>query len=235
MTRRRQSSWHAILSVALGLMFTGCASTAIFQANFDADAVGGLPNPNPPGDPVGDTVWSTAGSSTTMFTVVDDAVIGSRSVRFTNVGPTPRTVGYIPVEASRSVESIYARWIGVLGSANASLDVCLCNGHLFPFGGLRFENGNVQVLTSTGYDTIGNYQSNSTHVVVLAFNRAAGTFNVSFLQGSNTTSRHDMPVLNASAPGATRPVLAMSYGEGGSSTAQYTIDEVVISEKEPEL
>ena len=44
-----------VIIAALSL-FASCKSTAILSANFESDAVGGLPVKNLPGNPVGDSV-----------------------------------------------------------------------------------------------------------------------------------------------------------------------------------
>lgn len=226
---------RSTVAVAIGLVLTGCATSTIFRADFDTDEIDALPDPSPPGAPDGDMIWSTAGGSTTMFSVVNDPVLGSRSARFVNAGPSVRYVGYLPVAASSGADRIYAYWTGVIGSANAPLDVWLGDTHFAPIGGLRFENGDVRVRTSSGYDTIGDYQSGMSHVVILTFDRVAGTFSVSFIQGSHSAARNDMPLLNASAGSTTRPSLYMAYLGSGSSSGQYTADEIVISEREPEM
>ncbi|MCW5557548.1 MAG: hypothetical protein KIT22_06935 [Verrucomicrobiae bacterium] len=230
------STLGRLLLLALaGVFLGGCCSSPIFRANFDADTVGALPNSNPPGNPVGDTIWSTASGDPALLSVVNDPVFSSRSVRFANTGPLIRYVGFIPIDASSSAEKIFAYWAGVMGSASAPLDIWLGDTHFATIGGIRFESGNVRVRTAAGYDTIGSYTPGVSHVVVLTFNRSAGTFGVSFLQGGNSSSSTDLPLITPSAAGTIRPTLYMAYLGGGSASAQYVADDIVISERQPNL
>lgn len=225
----------ALPCVVLALLITGCASTPIFRANFDTDTVGALPNPNPPGNPVGDAIWSTAAGDTNMLVVVNDPVIGSRSLRFANNGPLIRYVGFIPVDMSSGADHVFAYWIGVVGATSAPLDVWLGDTHFSAIGGVRFDGGNLLVRTPTGYDSIGTYAAGTSHVMIFTFNKGAGTFSVSFLQGSHSASQEDMPLLSPAAGTTIRPTLYMSYFSGGSSSARYVVDEVIISEREPDM
>ncbi len=221
-------------TLAAALCFAHTSCTTIFHADFDADAAGALPNANPPGIPAGDIIYSTAGGSTTMLSVVDDAVIGSRSLRFRNDGGFAKYLGFIPVNVSPSANRIYAYWRGVVGSSNAPLDIWLGDTHFSGIGGIRFDGGNVRVRTgSDRFETIGTYQPNVLHAVIFTFHKSAGTFSVNFYQGGASLSRSGLPIENATAGNTVRPTLYMSYYSGGASTARYFCDDVVISQREP--
>lgn len=218
--------------VVLLAALSGCNSTPVLRATFDADDVGAMPSLDLAGDPAGDTLWTTASSPETL-SVVNDPVIGSRSAQFSNTGSLVRMVGFVPVALSSTADKVYAYWTGVVRGGAAPLRISLVADHFEPIGGLRFESGQVFARTPSGDENIGSYETGVSHVVVLTHDRGANTFNISIL-GRNPSSRSDIPVINETAADSLRPFLLMFY-DGGSSDAQYVVDSVFITEKEPEM
>ncbi len=72
--------------------------------------------------------------------------------------------------------------------------------------------------------------------MIFTFNRAARTFGVTFLQEPTPLSRHDMPLISPAAAGTTRPSLYMGFDfAGGGAAQEYVADNIVISEREPDI
>lgn len=142
-------------------------------------------------------------------------------------------VGFVPVAVSSTAEKVYAYWTGVVRGGTAPLHISLVADHFETIGGMRFENGEIFARTPSGDENIGSYETGVSHVVVLTHDREANTFNISVL-GRNPSSRSDIPVINETAADSLRPFLLMFYDDG-SSDAQYVVDSVFISEREPEM
>ncbi len=220
------------LSCTLGLAFTGC--TTLFQADFDADAVGALPASQPPGPPAGDGIYSTSLGSTAMLRVLYSPTLGSRALRFGNAGADPKYLGFSPVQASPGARHIYASWKGIAGGAYAPVDLWLSDYHLSPIGGIRLDRGQVRVRRDgVRYETIGTYQPEVLHTVLFTLDRVAGTFSVHFYQGRTTLSRLGLPLETSGPSTALQPNLIFTYFEGGDAAGRYVCDDILISQRDP--
>ncbi len=234
MTSLVHSPSIATLIVAALFGLTGCGSKILY-APFDADVVGTLPDSSLPGSPSGDQLWSTAGSDTTMLSVVNSPIFSSKSMRFVNDGPTIRYVGFFSKGISTSAHKFYAYWSGTMSPGSAPLDIWLGNTHFAGICGIRLENGNVRLSTGAdAYETIGTYATDTSHVILFTVDKLAGTYDVAFLQSNHNCSRHNVPILNASALATPKPTLYLAYF-GGGGVVNYVIDEVTITMKEPEM
>ena len=221
-----------ILCIFLLSALAGCNSTPVLRATFDTETIGDMPSLDLAGDPAGDALWTTASSEETLA-VVADSVIGSRSARFSNTGSLVRMLGFVPVSLSSSAEKVYAYWTGVIRGGSAPLHISLLAEHYETIGGLRFENGQVFAKTPSGDENIGSYDVGVSHVVLFTHDREAGTFDIAVL-GRNRSSKSGIPVISEPAGNSLRPFLLMHY-DGGSGDAQYVVDSVHISEREPEM
>ncbi len=217
-----------VLAAALALAHTSC--TTLLQADFDADTVGALPDTKLPGDPAGDSIYSTV---TGTLRVVVDLELGSRSLRFGNEGGEVKYLGFVPVAASPRADLIFAHWKGVAGTAHAPLDLWLADIRLSRIGGIRLDRGMVRVRTGVDrFETLGTYQRGVLHTVLFTLDRKAGTFSVHFYQGATTLSRTGLPIETVTG-GAITPMLVLSYGPGGDPAARYVCDDIVISQRNP--
>lgn len=229
------SIYSRLLPLVVSALLTalaGCNSTPVLRATFESDHVGRLPSLDLAGDPSGDMLWTTAGSAETL-SVVSDPVIGSKSVQLTNSGSLVRMLGFVPVELSSSADTVYAYWTGVPRGGAAPLSVSLMAEHFETIGGVRFEDGQVFARTPTGSEAIGSYENDVSHVVILTHHREAGLFDIVII-GRSRASRSGIPVINATVAESRRPFLLIDFGDG-SPDAQYVMDSVFISEKEPEM
>jgi hypothetical protein len=230
--------------VALALL-AGCGTTRIFYASFESDTVGSLPAENPPGPPDGDLIWTSVGNMPAALSVVGSGELATKSLRYANINipAYQRFVGFFSRPVSLAPDkTFYAYWSGRIydDPAGSPLHVYLGNAHFLPMALLEFHNGTVRVQTSGGsspqFETIGTYTSGVQHFVVITVDKAARTYRVSILQRPVSISTGPRPVLNDSALGTNRPTLYLFYSQDGASgSGRYFVDDVTLSEREPEM
>jgi len=231
-----------LVVMLLGLL---CSCSKLFYANFDTDTVGNLPANSPPGAPSGDLIWSSVSIPADGLKVVSNPAFSSRALEYRNVN-TPlyqRYVGFFSKEGNIADNAnIYAYWSGVLDlpSSGSGLRVWLGDGHFKPMAELRFKGSKISVRTSSfgeeeAFEQIGTYSPERSHFVLIAVNKADGTFRISFLQNGNNSNIGPLPVLSNAAMATSRPTLYMYYDEAGGSTGNYVFDEVTISKRIPDM
>ena len=229
-----------LLACMIALLGAGCSSTKpIFRATFDSDTLHEAPNPSPPGDPDRDYIfWYTPDSDSSMVSVVFDGVLASNSVRFANIGGNNgrRSIGFIPIEVSPSATHVYAYWNGVSYISDEPIDIWLGWSYSSPIGGFRLHNGNILLRNSTdGFETIGTFNHGKSQFILLALNKSTRTFDLTFIQGDQTITRHGLEAISSSAVDGSRPVLGMAYVNTRESSAFYVADNIILSQKRPEM
>lgn len=231
MTRR----WSiGIATVLGGALAVGCG-TPIFDANFDADAVGGLPNTSPPGDPVGDEIVlpppppplgsprvvaingipGFTGNVLTYGAYSGLAPLGQVSFRATPVDPTSQRY-MVNWKAMRRYTTGVATVI------------------------LRLHNGAGEDLVRLEVRTERYYIGSSliavtpddvVHEVLIVVDKPSRTYSVVLMDASGriSGSATDRPLLSSAE--ITRPTLVVSFSQFGGT--RYFMDEVLITEECP--
>jgi hypothetical protein len=229
-------------TVLLALLVAGCGSTPIFRANFDSDAVGGLPNENPPGAPTGDLIWTAAGSLPGVVTVVNSGELSTRNLRYANVDVPlyNRYLGFFSTEVTLAPDkSFFAYWNGhiVDDPSGSALDIWLGDGHFAVIALLRFKNGTISVRTGTNeFEQVGNYVSGTDHFILLRVDKSSAQYRLSFVPARGQSfAVGPRSVLSSSALNTSRPTLYAFYSEDRSGSGKYFFDNITISEKEPSM
>ncbi len=224
----------------------GCGSSKIFFANFEADAVGGLPVENPPGDPAGDLIWLSTSTLNGIVAVSNSGELPGKTMRYANVNVPlyNRYVGFLSKEVSLSSNAkLYAYWNGyIVNDVNGSgLEIWLGNSHFMALALLRFKDGKVYYQTGPGspspYVEAGTYVPNKSHFILITVDKATSQYTVGIIQsgGGGTINIGPRAVLNGAALATSRPTLYMLYNEEKNGAGKYFIDNVTISEKEPDM
>ena len=244
-----KTSYVSIFLFCLSFLLVGCNSSKIFYATFESDTVGNLPNEDPPESPAGDLIYTSAGGSSASggsLEVINADVLSSGKTllyRNVNIPLWYRYVGFVSKEVSwEDDRTIYAYWTGSidLDPSGSSLRIWIGNGHFLPLALLEFNDGDIRLQTGTGsnssFETLGSFNENSSHTIILNVDKATQTYAISIIQGGragnlNTGSR---PVLNTDALETERPTLYMWFNEDLSGSGSYEIDEITISKENPE-
>jgi hypothetical protein len=221
--------------LCLGLaMAVGCASGPLFNANFDADAVGSLPNTDPPGQPAGDEIYFVDANQASMqVTVVNSAALGSKSLQYSNanVPVYSRYIGFISKsEALGANQKFRAAWDGRvdLDSNGSALNILLGDPHFIPFAEMRFKDGQVLLRTTLAdtYEPIGPYDESQNHAVFITIDKSTQKYSIVMVPGSVTSGWRT--VLVPEALDTNRPSLYFYYSENKSSSGKYVVDKVAI-------
>jgi hypothetical protein len=227
-------------TLGLTCSLLACESERLLWADFDEDTVGTRPAPNLPGDPAGDTFYTSAapGASPDTVRVVNDTDFG-RSLRYSNVAQPlyARYVGFIGADADASATGYYTTWVGKMSDARgaSALDVWFGDSHFASLAGLRFASGRVWLKTSlTGHELLGTYASGVQHVVIINVNREADTYQLSFIQSGRSLASGSRPVLEPRATDTRNPSVYLYFSEERSSGAHYVIDEVQVAQSFPD-
>ena len=250
MTRSLPPQAVSAFAVGLALLLSACGSTELFRAGFDRDAPGAAPAEHPPGDPSGDRIYASAtlggAASSGLLRVAGNGPGSANGLQYSNVNEPAhnRFVGFIPKPGAwRTDKTYYAYWNGnlQLDPAGSSLAVFLGNGHFAPIVSLKFEGGTVSARASEGdgFEPIGTYAEGRDHLVIISVDQAARTYALSFIQGGHTFNVQDRPIVDQGASPSppvetNQPVLYLLFDEDKSGAGRYLLDNVTISEKEPD-
>jgi hypothetical protein len=236
---RYHNSICLLIASLVTLFSAGCGSTPVFRANFDTDRAHEAPNPSPPDSPNGDVIfWNSYAVDPSMVVVVFDGVLASNSLRFANLGDIERNryVGFVPIEVSTSAAHIYAYWNGVSYISDEPIDIWLGWNYSRQIGGLRLYNGEVLIRNGThSFERIGAFEHGRSQFIMLTINKSSRTFDLTFVQGDNIITRLGVNAIDPETVDDPRPVLGMGYLNGPESSAFYIVDNIIISEKRPDM
>jgi len=245
-----KTGYRVILLFCLAFLCMSCNSSKILYATFESDTIGDLPNENPPESPTGDLIYTSAGSSSAgsgSLEVINANVLNSGKTllyRNVNIPLWNRYVGFVSKEVSWEADrTIYAYWTGSidLEPMGSSLRIWIGNGHFLPLALLEFDDGHVKLQTGSGsnssFETLGDYNENSSHTIILNVNKTTQTYAVSIIQGGRTGNLNTgtRPVLNTLALETERPTLYMWFNQNKSGSGSYEIDDITISKENPEI
>lgn len=224
------------------ILVSACGSTSIFYATFEADTIESPPSENPPEDPPGDLIWTTAGPGYLNHTlsVVNDTKLSSKSLKYANINAPDfnRFVGFVSKEVSLDFgKTFYAYWSGHINLDNTStgLHIWLGDAHLKAIAALEFKDGTVRLQTSEGetptYEAVGTYANDEIHFVIMQVGKSCRCYKISIFQsGGGAIDTGIQRVLNQDALNTQRPTLYLLYFENTSGPGAYVFDNVTISE-----
>jgi len=233
-TSTLRTSITLVVMVIAASALGGCATGTLFRANFDADAVGALPNTSPPGAPVGDFIYLSDPTGTPgQITVVNSAALSSKSLQYANIDIPVfyRYVGFMSTEEMLGANQKFrAIWNGRLDLAtnSSALDIWVGDGHFSSLAAIRFKNGQVLLRTSDTptYENIGSYSESQNHVVTITVDKATQKYSVVMIPGSVLSGWRT--VLHPAALSTDRPTIYFHFSENASSSGKYVVDNVLI-------
>lgn len=210
------------------LTITGCK--ARLDADFEADTVGDIPNEMPAG-PEDDRVYvlEFPGRGTALVTN-SSPLSGSKSLRLSGpggnlAGGVYSTTVYMYSELLEYNEPVYASWLGKL-SAGAATKWVVSDGHFDTLVEIELRNGQFRVNGALA----GNYTAGQKHAVIISMQRN-GRFGATISGSGASGSVSNRPLL--STLDSTSIQLAARL-EGGNAASYYIMDDVNISEDEPD-
>lgn len=243
----------ARLLLLIGLCaFTACKADFVFRDEFTTDTVGLPPNPDPPGDPVGDRISYTTGFGATegLHTVVDDAILGSRALRIQNSdgGPPYQRLVFVPIPMTPAdPDRFRVSWRGAMEFDRDGSDTFFWVTNRFNdlIAGIEFtQEGELrrQVTPSPGIEwaTIGEVTEGKPHSLVWTFDRETRKQQIVLYQESPDDDSL-LPALDTgwvdvvdAVPLADEQVfLNQWFWDSRGSDSYYVIDSVRISTKAP--
>lgn len=219
-----------ILSAALVasvLTLAGCKDR--FEADFEADAVGAAPAQYPASSADDEIFVLETGRGSARVTN-SAPLSGSKSLRINGPGSVfssdlyGATV-YMYAEPLEYNETVYASWLGKL-SAGAGASVMLTKGHFQPMVEVELRNNQFIVNGSVA----GSYTAGQEHLVLITVGRN-GRFSASISGTGATGSVSNQPLLSTFNSTSLQLIAQLL---GGSSSSSYMMDDIGISEDEPE-
>ncbi|MDF1799599.1 MAG: hypothetical protein P1V81_10515 [Planctomycetota bacterium] len=227
------------------LLLPGCKTDVYFHDDFDSQFTNQLPAFDPPGDPVGDTLYSSAGSPGVpgQLVVVNDSTLGSHALRYANV-PSAVNLRYLGFQAApvalTDSDTYWAIWNGVidLDPGGSDLRIWVGDSHFGTGGAIVIDgDGTLRVQTSQGaspsYEDLGTVEEGVEHTVIWTFDRVAETYAVSILQPRGVLQSGVRPVLDTAVLSTTRPMVYFWYHQGATGAGSYVSDDIEILVKEP--
>jgi hypothetical protein len=179
-------------AILTALALGACASGTLFRADFDADALGSLPDTTPPGNPTGDVIYvSDPTNALGQLAVVNSGALASKSVQYSNVNVPvySRFVGFMSKEEVLPANQKFrALWAGRanLDPSGSPLDIWLGDSHFKALAAMRLENGQVRLRTSNAppqYENIGSYSESENHAVFITIDKGTQQYSIVMFPG----------------------------------------------------
>lgn len=225
-TTNHLSAKTAILLILLTA--AGCKSR--LDADFEADSVGSAPAESPASE-ADDSIYvldfHDRGSA---VVTASGALSGNKSLRINGPGSIPAagiyaTSVYMYAEPLQYHEKVYASWSGKLASG-VGAEIMLSNGHFVSLVKIELRNSQFIVNGSVA----GSYTPGQEHMVLITVQRN-GRFSASINGGGAEGSVSNRPLLGSFT---SEHVQLNAQLLGGNSSSYYLLDDVNISEDEPE-
>lgn len=237
------SNRKALMLVLSVLLISGCGSV-LFYDDFENGSVGDQPNMIPPGEPVGDMIYMSTTTGSSLRLIAGPSSGGSAaggqwvSYRKSESDPTLRFVGFMSKEITAGERAFTATWSGraSLSDADGPLDVYLGSAHFGRICGFRVEGGRVLWDEDGNYSDVGAFPNGGVHSVVWTVDRNAQTCVLAINGGGASVSTGARAVTGTGLTflTAARPTLWLQFSEGGIGSSTYALNDVRISETDPE-
>lgn len=235
------------LVVSIAILLTSGCGTQVLRANFDSDPLGGLPLASPPGDPVGDSVWlGTLVSSIEPHAVIiiSDGAISGQSLRYSNadIPGLVREVRFYSKELGSRRPKYWAAWSGRIEDVTDSTSPLIIHFGNFTIGyaSFKIQSGKLWVRRTpergSGYEPVGDLAAETVHTVVVMIDDQTETFNIAiFPRRGRTLNVVSRPLESRSIFTERRLNIQLRFDGGSNSGASYVIDDIIITEKEPDM
>ena len=224
---------RSTLVAASSTVLLSACGTDLFKADFEADIVGSRPSMSPAGPPTGDMIRVWIAEPDNLVVIADG--INSQSLLY-SYQPSLSQVDFIGIETGRDATEFWAAWNGraeQFSAATPSLNFSVGN---FNAGVASLEIAAGEFVAAG--ERLGAVLPGETHTVVMHVDAAAGTYTVSIFQprGGNLASSARMLRSRGLIPGDRVFDIAMFYDVVPSlnDPASYVIDDILITEEEPE-
>jgi hypothetical protein len=219
-------------ALGIALMLSACATT-LFNADFESDMVYRRPSSSPAGPPTGDMIriWNADPGN---LVVIADGINGKSLIH--SYQPSVSQVDFIGIENGRDTREFWAVWNGRaerFGPATPRL--------FFRVGNFNIGIANLEIVNGefrASGERLGAVVLDEVHTVVMHVDDEAGTYSVSIFQrgGSSLSSGVEPLSHRRVVPGDRVFDISMSYDTTAAShTPSYTIDDILITEKEPQM
>ncbi|WP_209066113.1 hypothetical protein [Croceivirga sp. JEA036] len=218
------------VSFCFCFMMTSCGPL-IFSANFNADNLGSAPNPNPPGEPSGDEIKGNCG-----ITVVDNATIGSKSMRFYNEPNCSfKLMWFESDNVPSSNKFLNYSFLGTPESTNhKTFHISFSGGHFESAFDIKFKDGHL-LLTDGAYNehVIGTYTANEKQTFLVGINRETNEYALNIYKESGNINLQNRPVKSDTFWGKSAYLLYVYYDVDDTSNAAagYVFDDVKINKE----
>ncbi len=233
-----------IFFVLMAVLFCSCSSSLLFHDDFDSDVAGRPPLRNPPGDPVGDMIYIASDLSEAIpnpTEVISTGAITGQSLRYSNLDILylVREVRFFSKEITRTAPNYWASWVGRLQNftnATAPLDLVFGSNELGVVW-LRITDGQFFIDTAghgAAFEPIGRYSPGTDHTIIIRIDNRARTYGVVIFQGSETFRIGPRPLRSRPEDKERTLTLTMRFSGDLHSSASYVIDDINMSEEEPE-
>ena len=219
-----------LVMVIATFFFTSCGPL-IFKANFDADAVGNAPNPNPPGDPSGDVISGNCG-----IVVVNSSVFDSKAMRFFNEpGCLINLMWFQSESVATSNNFLNYTFSGYPEStSHRKFTISFAAGHFRLAFSITYDGGTMY-LTDGSYTNhnIGTYSSNQKQTFLVGINRTTNAYALTISQDGGNVQLNDRPVKEPDFWGQSNYLLYLFYDSNDTSSSAngYVLDNVTMNKE----
>lgn len=235
---------NLLLIIIFLLSLSGCGSSRIFHADFELDAVGALPNANPPTEPTGDTIWLATrefggGDHGHAVSIISDGAISGKSLRYsnTNIPALVREIRFYSTEISTNNNVYWAIWKGRLENLSADSSPLEIHFGNLTLGTAAFKIRNGELFlrrggSEQGFVAIGRISQVKNHQVVIQVDYANRVFDFTLEQENGRLEAEGIP-LSPGSPSFREDRLDIQVrfsGDNHHSSASYVMDDIEISQ-----
>jgi hypothetical protein len=239
----KKNNYFVILASVI--LLSACNSSKIFFASFDSEADGSRPAASAPGQPAGDTIYSSNSCDLTAgdLVVINSEEFGSKALRYSNVDIAQpcRILNFISRELNM-VETkelwFYFNAVPHLSEDSSPLRITATGYNWKPFAGILLQNGKILLQVTAGanpdYELIGSFANGQRQFILFHINQESVTYTLTILKPGGNIELADRPILDPTAFSTSKVSILANYSQIESSDGSYIFDNVTISEKEPE-
>jgi hypothetical protein len=226
------------LTTLLVMLTTGCGNL-LFYDDFESDTVGSPPDLIPPGDPVGDLIYMSTTSGSTLRVITGPTSGGKWvSYRKSEDANYLRYAGFISKEITPGERAFTVSWNGRanLSSADGPLEIWVGSAHFAPICGFRIEDGRMLWQTGGDHSDAGAFTNGGVHTVIWTIDRNANTCSIGINGGGVNISLGSQPVTGTGLSNidTARPSLWLWFSEGGVGASTYDLNDIRIAETDRE-
>lgn len=241
--------WMTIIWASmLWLVSCGGAPVQLFNANFDSDSAGGLPSLDPPGSPVGDSIWIAtvdvpSVSATHAVSVIREGAISGNSLSYSNIDipSLEREVRFYSREIIDRKPRYWASWVGRLDYVSETTSPLQIHFGNFTIGyaAIQIHASKLWVNNpsiSNEWEVVGEFIPEEEHSVFTWIDDVEGTFFFTIISKRGPILNiGPKPLTSRSILSEQRLDLQLRFDGDSHSEARYVIDSILILAEEPEM